>query len=493
MKRKNCRLAFLVLALLLALQPVAGASAPYSRANPLLFTGKHVYTLANNTGSPATNITVALPGIYPDPFPYQVVVAARWNRLPAETRRDERGNVTYVFHIPRLEAGARAELVLEFLVQSFETSYSLEAAFGPFPPPHLSYLLPEEKIESTHPEIMAKAQQVTAGKTGDLEKARAIFAFVQQYMSYSTVNANKGALNALRTGLGVCEDYSSLFVALCRASGVPARLVYGCGFDLDRGLGQGHAWAEFHSPAHGWVPVEPTVISPQVPWHFFASLPPHLRNLPFSLAAPRLSGGWQGAGRVSISTSQTMRPGRHMELYGDISGHWAAAVISGLALQGITFSQGEKFEPSRPLTRAETARALVLANGLPPLFTPSGYRDVKESDWFHPYVQAATQAGIFGGFGDGTFRPHDTITREQLASVLSRSLGPGTKTEGEVSLSFRDLSAIAGWALPEVKRCVALGLFAGDDQNRFRPRDNTTRAEGAALIHRYLLIKNAAR
>lgn len=492
MKRKPLLLAAVLLVLLLALQPVA-AAAPYTRHSPLFFTGRQTYTVVNNSTNAATNIMVTLPGIYPDPFSTQVVVTSRWTRTPAETSRDERGNVIHVFTIPRLEAGARAEIVLEYVVRSFAADFDFTLNHGPFPLPHASCLLPEEKIESTHPEIIAKVREVTAGKNSALEKARAIFAFVQQYMTYSTVNSNQGALHALRTRSGVCEDYSCLFVALCRASGVPARVVRGHGYNLDNDSQQSHAWAEFFLSSHGWAPVEPTVTSQHVPWDFFASLPSHLRNLPVYLKQPSFRASWQSGGRITLSMNNTLRPGQHISLYSDLAGHWAEAVIAGLALQGITFSSSERFEPSRPLTRAEAARLLVLANGISPVFSPSKYRDVPASDWFHPYIQAATQAGIFGGFEDGTFRPYATITREQLAAVLSRSLGPPAKAEGEVTLSFSDLAAIAAWALPEVKRCVGLGLFVGDDQNRFRPRDNCTRAEAAALIHRYLNIKNAAR
>ena len=86
-------------------------------------------------------------------------------------------------------------------------------------------------------------------------------------MTYDQNNKNKGALNALQTSRGVCEDYSELFTALLRASGVPARVATGYWIDAENfsnniadGNSCRHAWAEYYLPEYGWVAAEPTNI-----------------------------------------------------------------------------------------------------------------------------------------------------------------------------------------------------------------------------------------
>ena len=88
-------------------------------------------------------------------------------------------------------------------------------------------------------------------------------------MSYDLDSAsrNSGALSALYNGSGVCEDYAALFVALCRAEGIPARLVNGYTDPRGRGdvwnvaygetfplTGFRHSWAEFYLEGLGWLP-----------------------------------------------------------------------------------------------------------------------------------------------------------------------------------------------------------------------------------------------
>lgn len=128
------------------------------------------------------------------------------------------------------------------------------------------YLQSSEKIEADNIKIINKAGLLTKNFPNDLDKAKAVFEFVNTYMNYdeSDQYANKGALSALNMGKGVCEDYAALFTALCRAVGVPARVIQGYKFDSginkNKGLidasSNGHAWAEFFLTGYGWIPVE---------------------------------------------------------------------------------------------------------------------------------------------------------------------------------------------------------------------------------------------
>lgn len=186
------------------------------------------------------------------------------------------------------------------------------------------YLAPSTMVESSSPEIIKKAAALTKGINDPYEKARRIYAFVQTHMIYDTnwKYANKGALSALRTGRGVCDDHSALMVALLRAVGIPARTVAGYAFNYDMThvpnggqyiLADGsrwlekddgkniwsnsrHGWVEFYLNGEGWVPADPTTspgkkqTSPD--WTTFGSLNPKLDYIPDSIGETFSTSFW---------------------------------------------------------------------------------------------------------------------------------------------------------------------------------------------------------
>ncbi|NMM63744.1 transglutaminase [Clostridium sp. P21] len=130
---------------------------------------------------------------------------------------------------------------------------------------YTKYTSASDKIESNNSAIIDKSKDLFAGISNPYYKAKKAYEFVNNYMTYDQNNKNKGALNALQTSRGVCEDYSELFVALLRASGVPARVVTGYWVDgenfsnnVANGNNYRHAWAEYYLPEYGWIPAEPT-------------------------------------------------------------------------------------------------------------------------------------------------------------------------------------------------------------------------------------------
>lgn len=96
-------------------------------------------------------------------------------------------------------------------------------------------LAPSPYIESNHATIRTLAKELTAGKTSAWERVEAIYDGTRERVKY--VNGDiKGALQALKDGTGDCEELTSLFIALCRASDVPARVVWV----------PGHCYPEFY-------------------------------------------------------------------------------------------------------------------------------------------------------------------------------------------------------------------------------------------------------
>lgn len=128
-------------------------------------------------------------------------------------------------------------------------------------PNYVEYTSPEERIESSHPAIKNAARKIVGDETNPLEKARLIYDFVSGLdLKYEEGRVKQDALNAYTTGYGDCGDYAYLFVALCRAEGIPSRIVAGTHAigSEEWDFKYTHLWAEFYLPNYGWITVDPT-------------------------------------------------------------------------------------------------------------------------------------------------------------------------------------------------------------------------------------------
>lgn len=111
--------------------------------------------------------------------------------------------------------------------------------------------------------VKAVADSITQGKITVQDKAKAIYDWVcdTMYRAPETIGCGKGDVcSLLNKPGGKCTDIHSVFVALCRAAGVPAREVFGIRLGKDDTTditSWQHCWAEFYLPGYGWVPVDP--------------------------------------------------------------------------------------------------------------------------------------------------------------------------------------------------------------------------------------------
>ena len=123
------------------------------------------------------------------------------------------------------------------------------------------YLSPDKLVPITgRPAELAA--QVTAGKDSQLAKARAIYDYVFANMSYDKSGTGWGhgdVLYACNVKKGNCTDFHSLFIAMSRSQGIPARFEIGFPLPADKNSGEVagyHCWAEFFDPQNGWIPVD---------------------------------------------------------------------------------------------------------------------------------------------------------------------------------------------------------------------------------------------
>lgn len=119
------------------------------------------------------------------------------------------------------------------------------------------WLIDEKYLEKDAREIREVAKKLLG--SSEIETARQTMNFVTSTMQPGAFdNANHGALWALKEKKGDCTEFADLFIALCRANGLPARFCQGYILsEVKEGDTPKHDWAEVHFSNYGWVPFDP--------------------------------------------------------------------------------------------------------------------------------------------------------------------------------------------------------------------------------------------
>ena len=169
------------------------------------------------------------------------------------------------------------------------------------------------------------------------------------------------------------------------------------------------------------------------------------------------------------------------ETYKDLNDFkWSKKPVEILAARGIVVGDGQgNFEPERAVTRGELAKMVALTDEKLQLGGYARFSDVNANP-FERYIQTAVGKGYMVGDAEGTFRPNDLVTREELAVVLVRlaNAQPSESTD----LPYTDAKQGSGYALPYVKTALDKGFMSGDAEGTFRFHAAATRAEVATAI-----------
>ncbi len=132
---------------------------------------------------------------------------------------------------------------------------------GPADPDARNYLSPEPFIESDDPAVVAEAEAAVRGVAGARARAERLTRHVNAMLEKKPTVSLPSAREVLRTKIGDCNEHTALYVALARATGIPARVAVGLTFV--RGAFYYHAWPEVYldeGAGRGyWLPVDPTL------------------------------------------------------------------------------------------------------------------------------------------------------------------------------------------------------------------------------------------
>ena len=156
---------------------------------------------------------------------------------------------------------------------------------------------------------------------------------------------------------------------------------------------------------------------------------------------------------------------------------------------GIMAGTGETtFEPNTTTNRAMFVAVVWRLENMPAPENTASFTDVEKGTWYTEAAAWAYENGIASGFGDGTFGPNEKLTREQLAVFLykyAQYKGYDLTITGNID-SFIDKDSVSPWAKDAVTWAVQNGFIAGKDGNKLDPKGFATRAEFAAIIHRFI-------
>ena len=241
------------------------ATRTIPQSNIVEFDLSYDFTVSGQTRR--ISLTAVVPKTIPD---RQNIIDIQYSPKPSKIF-EKNGNryAEFIFDKPEKEINVGINIKAELF------KYDLVTAKRKRPPPRLAstdagagtlnhiseaglddFLKSERYIEKDHQEIRHIAENIE-GQTEE-EIVKNIYHYVIDHLEYTTHGKGQwGAVKALQEGQGDCSEYSDLFVALCRAKNIPARVVtgYTVRFDLDSPK---HDWVEVYLTDYGWVPFDPS-------------------------------------------------------------------------------------------------------------------------------------------------------------------------------------------------------------------------------------------
>ena len=141
-----------------------------------------------------------------------------------------------------------------------------------------------------------------------------------------------------------------------------------------------------------------------------------------------------------------------------------------------------KFLPKKAMSRAEVSAVFArVASGKKELAGFTSFKDVDDSQWFAASVGYMEKRGLISGYKDGTFKPHQSITRAEFARILA-AYADLTPTEGT---SFTDVKS-NHWAKGYIGAVQEAGLMSGVGKGRFAPSAKITRQEACTALNKAL-------
>jgi len=246
-----------VLAGMCLLAAVASAPGQESRH----FTFHYAFTVKNLDAG--KRVRIWIPAAHSDAYQEVRVVSAKGDVPLKKTHESKFGNEVYFAETDK----AQSELHFDI---EYDVVRHERLALTALPHVVAASLSGKERKEDLQPDVLVPttgvpadlAAQVTQGKTQPLDKARAIYDYVFATLRYDKTGTGWGrgdVLYACDAKKGNCTDFHSLFIAMARSQGIPARFEIGFPLPPDKHSAEiagYHCWADFYVEGKGWIPVD---------------------------------------------------------------------------------------------------------------------------------------------------------------------------------------------------------------------------------------------
>lgn len=202
------------------------------------------------------------------------------------------------------------------------------------------------------------------------------------------------------------------------------------------------------------------------------------------------TGSWS-IGQESKNTWDYFDLWLNSKYFTDTQNHWSEQYIFSMVNKGwMMGTSANQFSPDKSLTRAEAATIIVRALDLK-LETENNsistsYKDVPKSHWAKEYIDIISYHGLMTGVSSNDFQPDKHLTREQMATILTRIFEKEDNSSSEklgMSYQYKDVNPQL-WSYKYIVFASERGLFSGYEDGTFKPIKKISRAEMATLMDR---------
>ncbi|MEG2638926.1 MAG: S-layer homology domain-containing protein, partial [Clostridiales bacterium] len=165
---------------------------------------------------------------------------------------------------------------------------------------------------------------------------------------------------------------------------------------------------------------------------------------------------------------------------------WYAPYINDLAKEMVIKGYGDgTFRPQNNITRAEFVTMIA------PTITATNkanitFSDVKKGEWYYDNVMKVAKSGIINGYEDKTFRPDALITRAEISKIIYLASGLKATTQTKFFTDVPD----GEWYTEAINTLAANDYVNGNGDGTFTPNNSATRAESAKYV--YVLVSDGA-
>jgi len=229
-------------------------------SQPVFYKLRLNYSFTNPGASSTTGLTLDTV-LFNSDIPWQSS-AMFSSSQPIETMYvDNENNWHGVFEIDQILSGEVktlwVDLIYDVSVYDPKINSGDVGRISDVPSPLSGYLKHDDRWDSDNAAIQQAASSALQGEKNVYLAAEKISQYVVDWLDYQVQDDRQGSLWALTNREGDCSEYTDLSIAMARASGIPARALYGWGYYENENL-RAHAWLEYYFPNEGWQPADPT-------------------------------------------------------------------------------------------------------------------------------------------------------------------------------------------------------------------------------------------